>query len=132
VSAKPIELILLRQLARRLPLPVILVDAEGTLVYSNPATERLLRLSQAELGEFPISRFEELVDPRDTDENPLPVDRMPIAVALHDRRPQQSTLIVHSSDGVPHRIVTTAVPLDGQGGALLGAMSVFWEEEEGD
>jgi hypothetical protein len=26
--------------------------------------------------------------------------------------------------------VTTAIPLDGQGGALLGAMSVFWEEEE--
>ena len=26
--------------------------------------------------------------------------------------------------------MTTAVPLDGQGGALLGAMSIFWEADE--
>jgi hypothetical protein len=32
--------------------------------------------------------------------------------------------------GTPHRIVTTAIPLDGQGGTLLGAMNFFWEEEE--
>jgi hypothetical protein len=80
--------------------------------------------------EIPITALPGLNDPRDADNNPLTLERMPIAVALHERRPQQGTLIVHGLDGTPHRIVTTAIPLDGQGGALLGAMSIFWEEEE--
>ena len=129
MPAKPVELILLRQLASRLPMPVVLVDAEGVLVYFNPATERLLGYDRAEYPEFPISALETLGDPRDADNNPMPVEHMPISVALHDRRPQQARMIIHGVDGRPHRIVTTAIPLDGQGGALLGAMSIFWEEE---
>ena len=129
VSAKPVELILLRQLAARMPMPVVLVDADGVLVYFNPATERMLGYDRGEHPEFPISAIVALGDPRDADNNPLPIERMPISVALHERCPQQATLIVHGVDGTPHRIVTTAIPLDGQGGVLLGAMSIFWEAE---
>jgi len=127
VSAKPVELILLRQLAARMPMPVILVDADGVLVYSNSATERMLGYDGGGRPDFPISALVALGDPRDADNNPLTTERMPISVALHERRPQQATLIVHDVDGTPHRIVTTAIPLDGQGGVLLGAMSIFWE-----
>lgn len=130
MSAKPVELILLRRLAARMPMPVILVDAEGAVIYVNPATERMLGFDRAPA--FPISTLVELGDPRDADNNPLAVERMPISVALHERRPQQATLTVHDVDGTPHRIVTTAIPLDGQGGVLLGAMSIFWEEEPGE
>jgi PAS domain-containing protein len=127
---KPIELILLRQLAGRLSMPAALVDAQGILVYFNPAAERLLGLDYAALGEYPVSRFDELFDPREPDGSPMKVRNMPIVEALHDRRPQQSRMILHGADGVPHHIVTTAVPLDGQGGAALGSMSVFWEAED--
>jgi PAS domain-containing protein len=132
MSAKPIELILLRQLASRLPMPVALVDAEGDLVYFNAAVERLLGLDPAKLGEYPASRFDELLDPREVDGSPMQVQNMPIVVALHERRPQQATYILHDTGGRPHRVQTTAVPLDGQGGTLLGAMSIFWEAEEGE
>ena len=128
---KPIELILLRQLASRLSLPVTLVDAQGSVVYFNPATERLLGYEHAALGEFPISRLEELVDPRHADRSPMELHERPLTVALHDRRPQHSTIILHGSDGVPHRVEITAIPLDGQGGALLGAMTIFWEADDG-
>jgi len=131
VDHKPIELILLRQLASRLPLPVALADAEGNLVYFNPATERLLGFEQATLGEYPIGRFDELLDPRHPDGTPMKAQDMAIAVALHDRRPQQARMILHGADGRPHEIVSTAVPLDGQGGALLGSMSIFWEAGAG-
>ena len=110
-------------------MPVVLVDADGVLVYFNPAAERMLGYDRLEQPEFPITALTELGDPRDADNNPLPVERMPISVALHERRPQQATLIIHGVDGTPHRIVTTAIPLDGQGGVLLGAMSIFWEED---
>jgi PAS domain-containing protein len=128
VSAKPIELILLRQLAQRMPMPVVLLDAEGVLVYFNPATARMVGFDQATDAEIPLTALHEFSAPRDADDQPLPLERMPIAVALRQRRPQQATMIVHGADGTPHRIITTAIPLDGQGGALIGAMSIFWEE----
>ena len=131
MGQKPIELILLRQLASRLPLPVAIVDADGLLVYFNPAAGRLLGLDMAALGEFPIGGFRELLDPRQSDGSPLDVEDMTIVVALHDRRPQQGRMILHDQDGNPHQVVTNAVPLDGQGGISLGSMSIFWEVEEG-
>jgi PAS domain S-box-containing protein len=130
VNAKAVELILLRQLLSRLPLPATLVDVEGNVVYINPATERLLGVDYEELGERPLASSLEFLDPRQADESPMTIHEMPLSRALHDRRPQQYRMIVHSSDGVPHRIMTTAIPLDGQGGTLLGAMNFFWEDDE--
>ena len=128
MNAKAVELILLRQLLSRLPLPATLVDAEGNVVYVNQATERLLRIDHREMGEQPLISLD-FLDPRRVDESPMALREMPLSMALHERRPQQYRMIIHSSDGVPHRIVTTAIPLDGQGGTPLGAMSFFWEED---
>jgi PAS domain-containing protein len=130
VNAKAVELILLRQLLSRLPLPATLVDADGNVVYSNPASQRLLGLDDEGTGEAPLSRVAELLDPRHADESPMELRHMPLSMALHDRRPQQYPMIIHDRGGAPHRIVTTAIPLDGQGGTLLGAMNFFWEEDE--
>ena len=131
MSAKAVELILLRQFLSRLPLPATLVDAEGNVVYMNPASERMLGWDLAEFGdEIPFSRVPELLDPRRADETPMDADDMPLSMALHDRRPQQYRMVIHDRSGAPRRIVTTAVPLDGQGGTLLGAMNFFWEENE--
>lgn len=130
MSAKAVELILLRQLLSRLPLPATLVDAEGNVVYVNPASERLLGLDYEAMGEIPLSQLPEMLDPRHSDESPMEFRHMPLYLALHQRRPQQYPMIIHDRAGVPHRIVTTAVPLDGQGGTLLGAMNFFWEEDE--
>ncbi len=126
---KPIELILLRQFASRLPLPVTLVDAEGLVVYINPANERLLGLTQSAVAEFPYDRAHELIEYRHADGSPMAFEDRPLAVALHDRRPLQTTIILHGADGVPHRVEVTAFPLDSQGGEPVGAMSIFWEVE---
>lgn len=129
MSAKAVELILLRQVLSRLPLPATLVDADGNVIYINPATERLLGIDYKEMGERALTSLD-FLDPRRPDESPMAMREMPLATALHERRPQQYRMILHGIDGVPHRIVTTAIPLDGQGGTLLGAMSFFWEENE--
>ena len=123
----PIELILLRQFARRLPLPVTLVDADGAVVYINPATERLLGLTQAAVAEFPYARVHELIEYRHADGSPMKQEDRPLAVALHDRRPLQTTIVLQGADGVAHRVEVTAFPLDSQGGLPVGAMSIFWE-----
>lgn len=131
VGHKPIELILLRQLASRLAQPVTLVDAEGLVVYINAANERLLGLKQADVAEFPYRRVDELIEYRHADGSPMKYEDRPLAVALHDRRPHQTTIILHGADGVAHRVEVTAIPLDGQGGVPVGAMSIFWEADVG-
>ena len=130
MSAKAVELILLRQLLSRLPLPATLVDAGGHIIYMNPASERLLGFDYEAMGDLLLSDVSEMLDPRHSDGSPMEFRHMPLSMALHERRPQQYPMILHDRSGAPHRIVTTAVPLDGQGGTLLGAMNFFWEEDE--
>jgi PAS domain S-box-containing protein len=127
----PIELILLRQLASRLPLPVTLVDAEGSVVYINPACERLLGLTQAAVAEFPYDRVQELIEYRHADGSPMESEDRPLAVALRDRRPLQTTFILRGPVGISHRVQSTAFPLDSQGGLPVGAMAIFWEADAG-
>lgn len=129
VAQKPIELILLRELARRLEFPVNIVDCQGRAVYFNEAAERLLGWRHEDTGEIPMAELAERLAPLDEDGAPIPADQLPIGVALRERRPQQGRLCVHHADGTPRWITTTSVPLDGQGGTLLGAMAIFWESD---
>lgn len=127
MSYKPIELILLRHLADRLALPAALVDRTGALVHLNRPAEALFGIDGVDIGGALLDRVVKLIDPIDEDGRPVDADRMPIALANRERRPQQSTLWIHDLQGTPHRLAVTAIPLDGQGGAPLGAMSIFWE-----
>ena len=53
MSQKPIELILMRQLASTLAMPIFLVDADGTLAFYNEPAERVLGMRFEETGEMP-------------------------------------------------------------------------------
>jgi PAS domain-containing protein len=129
LAQKPIELILLKELVSQLGYPVTMVDAEGRVIFLNQPAEELLGRRHNDTGELPIKDLAELFAPLDADGNPLPLEELPIRVALRDRRPKQGQLYVHDAEGKPHRITTTSIPLDGQGGTLLGAMSIYWETD---
>ena len=57
MAQKAVELILMRQLASCLAVPVFLVDPEGTLLYYNEPAERLLGRRYDETGEMPASEW---------------------------------------------------------------------------
>lgn len=124
---KPIELILLMEFARQLAMAVTIVDNEGTVIFYNEPAEKLVGLRFEETGEIPLSRYRESFRPVDSDGLPIPLERLPIGVALHERRAKQDTLWAHEADGTAHLIATTSIPIDGQGGTPLGAMAIFWE-----
>ncbi len=129
MAQKPIELILLKDLVSQLGFAVTMVDADGRVVYFNGPAENLFGLRHDDTGELPLLNLTELYAPLDEDGDPLPFDQLPIRVALRERRPKLGQLFIHDADGTPHRISTTAIPLDGQGGTLLGAMAFFWETD---
>ena len=91
---KPIELILLRHLADRLALPVILVDNAGNLVFFNPAAEALLGIADDWTEEAPFEEIAPHYCPTDAEGRPVSPEQMPVVVALRERRPQQARLWV--------------------------------------
>jgi len=63
MAQKAVELILMRQLASCLAVPVFLVDPEGTLLYYNEPAERLLGRRYDETGEMPASEWATMFTP---------------------------------------------------------------------
>jgi PAS domain-containing protein len=129
MSQKPIEVILTRQLAGYLAMPVFMVDAEGNLVFYNEPAERVLGRRFDETGPMPAGEWGTVFIPADERGAALAPDALPLMVALRERRPAHGSLWIHALDSVPRHIEVTAFPLIGQTQETLGAVAIFWEAE---
>jgi PAS domain-containing protein len=125
---RPIELILLRQLASYLDMPIFVVDAHGRLAYYNEPAEPLLGVRFDEVGPMDMADWLGAFRPADQSGAILPADDVPLVVALRERRPVHRTLSIAGLDGIRRQIGATALPLSGQDGTFIGAVAVFWPE----
>lgn len=128
-TGTPIELILLRQLASYLAMPIFIVDDEGSLLYYNEAAEAVLGLRFEETGEMPVDEWGKMFSPVDANGNPISPDDLPLVVALRERRPAHGPLSIRGADGVSRRILITAFPIEGQHGRQLGGVAMFWQDD---
>lgn len=126
MAQKPIEVILMRQLASYLPIPIFLVDEDGMLLFYNEPAEPLLGRRFDEAGEMKLDMWSTIFLPTDEHGAPLPPDDVPLVVALRERRPIHRTIGFTGLDGVKNRIELTAFPLEGKGDRHLGAVAMFW------
>lgn len=123
----PIELILTRQLASQLAMPVFLVDGDGTLVFYNEAAEAILGRRFEETGAMTAREWAKAFTPRDGRGRPLPPASLPLTIALREQHPAHADFHIRGLDAVDRRIEATAFPLIGLAGRLVGAVVVFWE-----
>lgn len=123
---KEIEVILMRQLASYLAMPIFVVDPDGNLLFYNEPAEGLLGRQFDEAGEMPMQEWATIFKPSDEDGTPLPPDALPLVKAIRWRKPAHRTIRITGLDGVSRRIEIIAFPLEGQGGRLLGAAAIFW------
>jgi PAS domain-containing protein len=123
-----IELILMRQLAAHLAMPVFIVGKDGALLFYNEAAHEFLGRSYEENGDMVLEEWAASFRPRRENGEPVPTEELPIVIALRERRATHvSPLIVTGKNEVPHRIAVTAFPLVGQQDRELGAVAIFWE-----
>ncbi|HVF32964.1 MAG TPA: PAS domain-containing protein, partial [Acidimicrobiales bacterium] len=127
MTQREVELILVRQLASYLALPIFIVDPDANRLYYNEPAEILLGLRFEETGEMPVEEWGTVFVPRDIDGVPLPPRALPLVRALQHERPEHGRMVIDGLDGVPRVLDVTALPLVGQHGRALGAMAVFWE-----
>jgi PAS domain-containing protein len=128
VPQREVELILVRQLASYLTLPMFVVDPKGTLIFFNEPAEALLGRRFDETGELTVEEWSSAFALSDDQGAPLLVDELPLVSALRDRRPAHGTFWVRGAEGELQAIEVTAFPMVGQAGRDLGAVGLFWSE----
>ncbi len=126
---RDIGLILMRQLASGLAVPLILVDAGGDLLFFNEPAELVLGQRFDEVGELTLESRLRLFAFRDEDGSLLPDDQAPLVVALQERRPVHRRVWMRALDGMDRAIEVAAFPLLGAGGHLIGGVAMFWERK---
>jgi PAS domain-containing protein len=121
------QLILARQLASSLAMPIVIVDASGVLIYWNEPAESLLGIRFEESGEIPASEWQQQFAVTDADRRLIPREEWPLVIALTQHKPVSRTIWVGTPHGAWRNVEWTSVPFIAQGGEFLGVQSVFWE-----
>jgi PAS domain-containing protein len=122
-----IEMILVRQLASYLAMPIFIVNLRGTLVFYNEPAESILGRRFEETGEMPIAEWSTIFKPTDKAGQPIAPEDLPLAIALAERRPAHCALWIQGLDKVQRHLEVTGFPLIGQANRYLGAIAIFWE-----
>jgi PAS domain-containing protein len=128
-TTKPIQVILARQLASSLAMPILLVDTEGTLIYFNEPAEAILDQRFEETGEIAARTWSTLFAIADENRKLIPEQERPTMMALSERRPFSRTVWMQCGLREWRNMNITAFPLIGEGRQFLGAQMIFWEVE---
>ena len=106
--------------------PAFLVDEEGVLVFYNDAASEVLGLTFEEAGRMPAREWGARFEPRGPEGETLPVEKLPLSIALEKERAAHSPMRITSASGDTQDIEVTAFPVIGQAG-LCGAVAIFWD-----
>ena len=127
MSQKEIEVILTRQLATYLAMPIFVVDPQGTLIFYNEPAESILGCRFEETGAMALDEWARAFLAADAQGVPLPTDERPLLMTVATRQPYHGDFWLRGMDGVLRHIEVTAFPLIGQADRYLGAVAIFWE-----
>ncbi|HXF81236.1 MAG TPA: PAS domain-containing protein [bacterium] len=127
MTQKEIEIILTRQLASYLSVPIFVVDPAGTLLYYNEPAEALLGVQFDQAGEMPMAEWSTVFQPTDEAGRPLAPEELPLVATLRSGAPARSTLWITGMDGRRRKLDIITFPLVGQGRRMLGAAAILWD-----
>jgi PAS domain S-box-containing protein len=127
---KSVILILARGFASNLSMPISLHDPTGRIVFYNESAEAAFGVKFAEMGELSAAEWTARFSPEDADGTPIPLEELPLGVALTERRPAHRNVHFTSPETGRYAVEVTAFPLMGREEELFGAVRIFWNEAE--
>jgi PAS domain-containing protein len=122
-----LELILMRELAAHLQMPIFVVRPDGDLLFYNEPAEALLGVRFDETGPMPIHDWVARFAPTDVDGTPLGPETLPLAETARSGQPSHSDLFVLDAHGNRRHLDVTRIPLTTASGRMVGAAALFWE-----
>lgn len=123
----PVEIILARQLASYLSVPIFVVGPDGDLLFYNEPAERIVGTRFDETGKMAFEEWTTVFAPTDEDGAPVPPEELPLVATLETRQPALRSLHIRGLDGELRRITTVSLPLLAQGKRFVGGLAFFWE-----
>ncbi|WP_194976643.1 transcriptional regulator [Aquiflexum lacus] len=130
MASHEIEIILNRQLADCLSLPVFITDTIGNLIFYNEPAELILGTRYGETGEMKVETWSTIFKPLDEERNPLAPEGLPLVQTLNDQLPHHRVFWIESLTGKIEKISVTSYPIIGRMGKFLGAVAIFWETKD--
>jgi len=125
--AVAIQMILIRQLAGYLSVPLFLVDPQGDLLFYNEPAEAVLGRRFEETGPMPAGTWAKGFLPFDEEGQPIPPEELPLMITLAEQRPAYRRFGIKGLNGVKRQIEVASIPIVGLQGEFLGAAALFWE-----
>jgi len=125
--AYPIQIILTRQLAGYLSVPLFLVDPNGCLLFYNEPAELILGRRFDETGAMTAEEWSKVFTPLSEEGTPLSAEELPLRKTLAKQRPAYRRMLIKGLDGVFRHLEVAAIPITGLQGEFLGAAALFWE-----
>jgi PAS domain-containing protein len=123
-AQKPLELILARNLLTSISTPAFLVDAKGVLLFYNEAAGALLGIPFEEAGMMGPEEWGTRFGPFTSNAQPIPLEELPLTIALREGRPAHSAFRIRSAAGDEHDIEVSAFPI--AAAETSGAIAIFW------
>lgn len=130
MSANQIEIILSRQLADCLSIPIFLTDPEGNLLFYNEPAEILLGKRYEETGRMAVEEWSTIFKPVDEQGNVLAPEELPLVKTLMHQHPAHGEFWIESLAGEKNKISVTSYPVIGRPDRFLGAVAIFWKTME--
>jgi PAS domain-containing protein len=125
--AKPIQMILMRQLAGYLSVPLFLVDPNGDLLFYNEPAEAILGRRFDETGAMSASEWSSAFTPEDPDGRPILPEDVPLMITITKKRPAYQRFFIRGLDGIRRHVEVASIPIAGLDGGFLGGVALFWE-----
>ena len=129
MPAYEIEIILNRQLADCLSIPVFITDAAGNLIFYNEPAEEVLGRRFEDTGEMPVEEWSTVFKPLDNNDNPMAPEELPLVKTLSDQYPYHKSFQIVSLKGKKQPISATSYPIISRSGDFVGAVAIFWKQK---
>ncbi len=127
MPAYEIEIILNRQLADCLSIPVFITDTSGNLIFYNEPAEEIFGKRFEDTGEMPVEQWSTMFRPVDEAGAMLLPDELPLVKTLQNATPHHKTFWIESLQGKNQKISVTSYPIVGRTGKMSGAVAIFWK-----
>jgi PAS domain-containing protein len=128
--AHAIEIILNRQLADCLAIPVFITDTAGNLLFYNEPAEEILGKRYEDTGEMPVEEWSTIFKSKDENGVLLAPEELPLVKTLMNQLPYYKTFWIESLQGKTEKISVTSYPIIGRGNVFSGAVALFWRPTE--
>ena len=129
MAAHEIEIILNRQLADCLSIPVFITDTIGNLIFYNEPAEELLGKRFEDSGEMPVEEWSTIFKPLDKKGDPMAPEDLPLVKTLSKHYPYHKSFHIESLKGKKQAISVTSYPIISRSGIFIGAVAIFWKQK---